>query len=115
MLDRLRPAFWICLALFVLHQLLQKGMGMDVPFIHAYLDPTMSIPLMLGVLNIERNWLFGRTRLTGLETVIGTVFLAFVFEVLFPRWSDAFTYDPWDFVAYGLGGLIFWLFVNPRG
>ncbi|NJC28119.1 hypothetical protein [Neolewinella antarctica] len=102
------------MALFLVHQLLQKGFSIDVPFVHAYLDPLLSIPIMLGLLSVERNWLFDRKRLTVLDTVISTVVLAVVFEVFFPRWSEAFTYDPWDFLAYALGGLLFWFFVNPR-
>ncbi|OAV44197.1 hypothetical protein [Lewinella sp. 4G2] len=114
MLKAFRPVFWVCVGLFLVHQLLQKGLGIDVPFFHAYLDPFLSIPVMLGLLTVERRYLFDRGRLTVLETVISTVFLAVIFEFFFPRWSDAFTADPYDYIAYGLGGLVFYFFVNPR-
>ena len=112
MLKALRPVWWICLVVFLLHQLVQKGFGVDIPFVHQYIDPFLSIPIMLGVWMIERRYLYSPARLTLLETVVGTVFLALIFELLFPVLSDAFTYDPWDFLAYALGGVLFWFRVN---
>lgn len=114
MLGRLQPVWWVCLGVFLLHQLVQKGFDIDIPFVHEYIDPFLSIPVMLGLWSVERSYLFDRARLTGLETVVGAVFLALVFELLFPALSEAFTYDPWDFLAYGLGGVLFWFLVNPR-
>ena len=115
MLGSIRPAWWVFVGIFLLHQLLQKGMGVDVPFAHEYLDPALSIPIMLGLWQVERRYLFGQTHLTLLETAVGTIFLALIFEFLFPLLSDDFTADPWDYVAYSLGGLLFWLFVNRKG
>ena len=112
MLKTIKPAWWVFVAIFLLHQLVQKGFGVDVPFVHEYLDPTLSIPIMLGLWQLERRYLFGRARLTLLETVVGTLFLMLIFEFVFPLLSTDFTADPWDLVAYSLGGLLYWLFVN---
>ena len=114
MLGKIRPLWWVLLGAFLLHQLIQKGFGVDITFVHDYIDPLLSIPIMLGVWVVERDYLFGRGRLTLLETMVGTVFLALVFELLFPYLSSAFTYDPWDFLAYGLGGVLFWVGVNAK-
>ena len=104
-----RQLFWSCLLLFALHQLLQKGLGIHLPFLHAYLDPFLSMPLLLGLFDWERGWRYGAAPLQVWEVAVLTLIFTLLFEWGFPRWDDRFTADRYDVVAYGLGSAVYLL------
>lgn len=106
-------AWLVASVLFALHQLLQYGVGVSLPFADNYLDPFLSVPILLGGVLQERTWLFGQRRFSLLETVVATVFIALVSELVFPRLDPRFVYDSLDFGAFVLGGFYFWCLVNP--
>lgn len=98
-----RWAWWGCALLFGLHQLLQKGLGMAIPWADNYLDPLLCMPLLLGLFEWEQQRLFGRRKLHLWEALVLTGLLSVLFECGFPRWSDRFTTDIWDVAAYYVG------------
>lgn len=114
----LRPAYLACAALFVVHQVAQAWLGQTAWLIDGYLDPVLSIPLLLTLGEVEQRWLL-RTRdwrgYSAVEVAAMTTALALVFEYVFPRLDPARqTYDPWDFVAYALGGGIYYALCSAR-
>lgn len=113
------PAYLTAAALFLLHQGLQKGLGVGLPLIDDYLDPLLSIPLLLGLAAAEQRWLLGRGAdepFTGVEVLAMTTALALLFEEGFPRIDPARqTRDPWDYLAYATGGLAYYWLTRPRG
>ncbi len=109
-----RPGWYVAFVLFVLHQLAQYGLGWDIPYLDGYLDPTLCLPIMLGLWLAERRWMFGVGRLSGLEVVVAGAALAVISEEGFPRWQPDFVRDWWDYLAYAVGGLWFWVWVNPK-
>lgn len=114
------PVFIVCCVLFLLHQVLQKVLGVALPGIDPYLDSFLAMPILLTLLLAERRVLFKKGAsycLTILEILIATLFVALVAELLFPALSDRFTADWWDVVAYGLGSVLFYTTINgyPRG
>jgi hypothetical protein len=113
------PVFIICALLFVVHQILQKGLDITFPLFDRYLDNLLAMPIILSLLLVERQYLFKRGksyRLPALDVVIATVFIALVSEIIFPLLSREFTTDWWDIVFLGLGSLIFYATINtiPR-
>jgi len=102
-----RRLFWGSLLLFALHQLLQKGYGWSIPFLHAYLDPFLSMPIVLGLLNWERRWRYGWRALQGWEIAVVTLLFTLLFEGVFPLWNPAFTSDIGDLPAYAAGALLY--------
>ncbi|NBC08817.1 MAG: hypothetical protein GVY26_16625, partial [Bacteroidetes bacterium] len=68
-----RQFFWFCLLLFTMHQLLQKGFGIHLPFLHAYLDPFLAMPILLGLLEWERRWRYGMAPLRIWEVAVLTL------------------------------------------
>ena len=109
------PIWWGSVFLLLTHQVLQKIFHISIPFLDNWLDPFLSIPILLGLILMERRWFYKNKKsysFSILETVIAVLFFSFVFEILFPKWSDGFTFDWWDFLAYGLGGLFFYFFQN---
>lgn len=108
------PAWLVPAVLFLLHQLAQYGLGWSVPLADSFLDPLLCFPILLGLLLIERRWLFDVQRLGWFETATATVVLAVIFEVVFPWLKRDFTADPLDLIAYALGAVYFYFLINPR-
>lgn len=109
------PVFIICALLFIVHQVLQKGLDITFSLIDRYLDNLLAMPIILSLLLVERQYLFkrGKTyRLPALEVVIATVFITLISEIVFPLLSKKFTTDWWDVVFLGLGSLIFYTTIN---
>lgn len=109
------PVFLICCILFIVHQLLQKVLGIKLPVIDAYLDSFLLMPLLLTLLVVERRWLFRRGNsysLKLLDIVMATLLISVVTELVFPALSIRFTADWWDVLAYGLGSMLFYFTIN---
>lgn len=102
-----RQVFGVSLLFFVLHQLLQKGFGIHLPFLHAYLDPFLSMPIVLGLLDWERTRRYGWRPLQLWEIVVMTLLFMLLFEWAFPMWNAAFIADWWDVPAYGAGAMVY--------
>ena len=109
-----RPGWYVAFAVFLLHQFVQYRLGWRIPFIDAYLDPALCLPIVLGLWMAEAEYRYGFRRLNALEVTVVAVFLAVLFEEGFPRWQPEFVRDWWDYPAYALGGLWFWYFLNPK-
>lgn len=102
-----RQVFRVSLLLFMLHQLLQKGLGIHLPFLHAYLDPFLSMPIVLGLLDRERIRRYDWRPLQPWEIAVTTLLFVLLFECGFPLWNPAFTADWWDVPAYGAGAVLY--------
>jgi hypothetical protein len=110
-----RQLFWVSLLLFAVHQLLQKGFGIHLPFLHAYLDPFLAMPIILGVFDWERRWRYGADPLRIWEVGVATLVFSILFEWGFPRWDPRFTADWYDVLAYGLGAVVYvWAGVSSK-
>ncbi|MCB0635111.1 MAG: hypothetical protein KDC54_00755 [Lewinella sp.] len=95
-------------AIFLLHQLFERLLHWRHALLDGYLDDLLALPLILGLWQWERRWLWGTARLQGAEIVSATLLLTTLFEIGFPYWSDSFTADGWDVVAYFIGAWLFW-------
>lgn len=98
-----RPLFWFCLLLFTGHQYLQKGLDIHLPLLHAYLDPLLAMPILLGLLDWERKWRYEAPPLRVWEIIALTIGFALLFEWGFPHWDQRSIADGYDVVAYSLG------------
>ena len=112
------PVYALALLTFLTHQLSQKLLGARWPFLDSYLDPFLSIPLLLGLAASEQRWLGwrgGDEPFSAVEVAAMTLALAVLFEEGFPRLDPARqTRDVWDYVAYALGGGAYWWFSRKR-
>jgi len=93
----------ICAALFVLHQVAQKVLGLQIPLADAYLDPLLCMPLLLYGLEWERRRLWGRPELSTGIVLCLTAILAVLFEWFFPYLHAGFTSDWIDVALYFAG------------
>lgn len=105
--------WFVAIFCFGLHQIMQRWLGWELPLLDHYLDPLLCIPILLGIMLVEREYYFSTKRMNLVETVSLTVFLGLLFEEVFPKMSIHFTRDTYDYIAYALGGAYFWLLVNP--
>jgi hypothetical protein len=103
------PLYLSAALIFLLHQWLQKGMGIAIPLADQYLDPLLCMPLLLGVWQWEKQWLFGH-RISATEIWVLTLILALLFELVFPWLTPKFTADWWDALLYFAGTTLFLLF-----
>lgn len=93
--------------LFLLHQLGQKVLGLSLPLVDSYLDPLLSMPLLLYGLEWERKRLWGRPKLNTITLLGLTAVLALLFEYLFPYLHDGFTFDHIDIALYFIGTAVY--------
>ncbi len=109
------PWWWVTVAVFVVHQLLQRLLSVDIGLLDGYLDPFCAAPILLGLLRMERQLVFRVPQLSGLETATATLVLAILFEEVFPRYGEGFRHDALDYLFYGLGGVYFYFLINNDG
>ncbi|MFC3414859.1 magnesium citrate secondary transporter [Algoriphagus hitonicola] len=96
---------------------MEKVFGIYTPFIHAYLDDLLAMPVILGItLQIFRwihpaknTFIFRKTPL-----LVAWIYVSIVFEWFLPTQSNQYIRDPWDILCYGLGTVYFSLFINQK-
>lgn len=107
------PIFVIITILLIIHQITQKILLVNLPFIDAYLDDFLAMPFMLSVFLMEQLfWNRRTTKLTIFEIVIFTTVFAIFFEEIVPKFHESYTKDYWDYLAYGFGSYLFYFTVN---
>ena len=109
------PVFISCVVLFFLHQLMQKALNITYPFFDTYLNNSLAMPIILTLLLAERRWLFkkgSQYQLPVPDTIVTTVYIIFISEILFPLLSQKFTTDWKDVVFYTIGSFIFYFAIN---
>ncbi len=107
---RIDPAFTVILAVFVLHQILQKVLQIGLPFLDAYLDPFCAGALALFLVRFERAKIFGRNYLSKLEIAVVTLVVIFISEFVLPTISHRFVQDWADALTIALGAQYYLVF-----
>ncbi|MFK7931913.1 MAG: hypothetical protein AB8G22_00295 [Saprospiraceae bacterium] len=94
----------------ILHQIAQRILEWQLPFLDSYLDPFCCIPFLLCGFVLERRWLFKikHFRLSLFDIAILTAGLSLLFEIGFPYFFPDFVFDVYDFVAYAVGAGVFY-------
>ena len=95
--------------LFVLHQILQWGVGVQIPLLDSYLDPLLCMPVILFLYEWELNMLYKKPGLSLIDMLIITTWLAIIFEWVFSYLSDKFIFDPVDFAFYFAGTILYYM------
>lgn len=109
--------FLTACVLFWINQAVERLLGIYIPFIHAYLDDLLAMPVVLGLTMQVFRWIHplkNRFYFSKMQLTVGWLYFSFLFEVLLPRWSDIYTADIWDVVCYGVGTIIFDKFINSK-
>ena len=116
------PACFACLLLYPLNRFVLKPHHLGGWFVHDYLNDVICLPLFLPMIlwvqrriGLRRHDRYPRPWEIAQHWAIFSV----VFEVVLPRYPRVFrtTADPWDVVAYAVGGTIagvWWAFQERR-
>ncbi|MEM6395286.1 MAG: hypothetical protein AAF741_02995 [Bacteroidota bacterium] len=107
-----KPTWYILVILFLIHQVLERFLDIEIPALDNHLDAFVSVPILMGLHLAEQRYFWGVRRFSGLYVVVAVVLFSVVFEFLFPWIEPRFTADWWDVVAYVLGGIYFYALVN---
>lgn len=107
------PTFVMATSLLLLHQIWQQLLGQSYSFFDAYLDDFLALPFILSIFLVEQLiWNRRVSKLTALEVIVFTVVFGLFFEEVVPKLHESYTKDYWDYLAYSLGSILFYLTVN---
>ncbi|NIF04224.1 hypothetical protein F3J23_02120 [Chryseobacterium sp. Tr-659] len=102
--------FLLGLAAWAVIIFLRKN-GIYIPFINNHFTDCITVPMYCYLIEYIMNSLLGYQWKPDLKFVLTSIlYLSFLFEVLCPMLSERFTGDILDVLAYGLGGMIYYLF-----
>lgn len=109
------PYFFIPVHLFAGNQVLEKGFGIFVPIVHAYLDDLLAMPVILGITLQIYRWIHplkNQFIFKNQHIVVATTYVALMFEFVLPKFSSTYTADYWDILCYCLGAILFKFQIN---
>ena len=74
------------------------------------------MPIVLSVVLMFMNLIyFGRYyNLSLFQIGLATLLFSIYFELLLPSFDTIYVQDPIDIICYGLGGIVFAVFFNPK-
>jgi len=111
----LKPWFLIICVIVLLHQILEKIGHIYIPFISAYLDPLLMMPIVLHLSLWERRLFFYkniRFIFSPFDLAIYWIVISLITEILFPLLNKYFVADMGDVLCYLVGTCVFGLFLN---
>lgn len=98
--------------LFLINQLAEHQ-GLHFKWISSYLDDVLCMPIVLGLTLLIFKSFRGKNYIFPVGFIgLSTAYVGLMAEFVFPKYSDAFTYDPYDFIAYGIGACLFFFLGN---
>jgi hypothetical protein len=86
-------------------------------FLHGYFNDVLLIPCALPPLLLAQRWLRLRQHdwlPTAGEILLNLIVWSILFEIIGPHIMRGVTGDPWDIVAYFVGGILAWLWWHRR-
>jgi hypothetical protein len=107
-------SFWVPAFFFIIHQILQKLIGVEIPLVDFYIDPFCFSALTMPFYVWERKILFHQSGISKLEMSILLTFLILFSEVVLPYFSSQFVADLLDVLMILLGGVWFYCFCPSR-
>ncbi|MEM7036103.1 MAG: magnesium citrate secondary transporter [Bacteroidota bacterium] len=92
-----------------------RATGWHLPFFHTHFTDFLCMPVLLPIAHFLLQTLLPRqtpAAFSFAHVLAAVLFYSLLFEGLFPILSTSATADPLDILAYLLGGLVFWRFIN---
>jgi hypothetical protein len=109
------PYFILSCLIFWMNQFFEKYLGLFIPWVHEYLDDLLAMPVVLGIALQVFRWIHPQKenfRFSKTQVAVGCLYFSFLFEFLLPKWSKIYTADIWDVLAYAIGAVAFYVFIN---
>jgi hypothetical protein len=108
------PGFGFLLGVFVVNQLIEAR-GIYIPYVHAYLDDLIAVPIMMsGMLMFQQQLTYRKPSYTFSiwHIVFMVALLSWYFEWYAPGRKANHFADIIDVVAYAIGGVVFYFWQN---
>lgn len=101
--------FLVCLALFCIHQFLERVVHIEIALLDNYLDPLLFMPVLLHLFTIERRLLTGNPsyRLPLIHVALYLGIVSVLAEAVFPAFNAKLVGDPLDVCLYILGAALY--------
>ncbi len=109
------PFFIFCCLVFWFNQGIERIWNIYIPYVHAYLDDLLAMPVIFGITLQVFRWIHplkAAFTFTKIQLFVGWLYFSLIFEVFLPWRSDIYTADPWDVVCYGIGTFLFYKIIN---
>lgn len=107
------PFFIVCFVLWVANQLLELS-GIYIRPLYSYLDDLLCFPLTLTIILAAQRAYFNNYSITipVSHAVFAVAAFTFCFELVLPLFSEKYTADMQDVLAYSIGAFGFEVFLN---
>ncbi|WPP51121.1 magnesium citrate secondary transporter [Catalinimonas niigatensis] len=105
------PLVLIAILVFLTNQILERVLQYYIPYVHAYLDDLVCMPVVLGISMQVMQYLRtskGLYFLSKSHVLLAFGYISIMFEIILPIFSDTYTSDPWDVVCYAAGSWIYY-------
>ena len=103
--------FGLLILLFLVHQLTQY-LHFNNELLDAYLDPFLFFPLVMYAAKRWNRFYNRSYKVSWPLAFLSYIWMAVLFEVIFPQLSPRFEGDVFDLIAYALGLLLFMYKMN---
>lgn len=111
------PLFIISCLIFWINQYIERIQGLYIPYVHAYLDDLLAMPVVLGITlqafrwfhPLKERFIFSKT-----HVIIAVFYFSLIFEVILPMKSSTYTRDWWDVLCYAIGAAAFYFWINKE-
>ncbi|MDQ3192323.1 MAG: magnesium citrate secondary transporter [Bacteroidota bacterium] len=93
---------------------MEKQFGIFIPFIHAYLDDFLCMPVVLTLTLYILQMILKeeRFRLSKYQVIFAIIYFSVMFELVLPAFSSKYTSDVMDIAAYLIGAFVFYKYIN---
>lgn len=112
------PVFLLAAVLFWITYIAEYLKVFTFPVVHNYLDDVLAMPVILTLaVAIQRQWVYRNPEyiLSKFQVAFAVFYVSILFEVILPLISIRYTRDYWDILAYTVGSLVFYRFINRSG
>lgn len=85
------------------------------PIFRAYCYDLFAVPIIAHIaLKFQQQFTYKNSnyRFKFIHILFITAYLSIVFELILPKYDSSYTKDYIDIIAYGIGALFFWKFMN---
>ncbi len=109
----LHPIYGICFGMYFLNRILRLE-DIQIILFSDHIASLVALPLVLGFILTLFRWFRIASRLSWHQVLSSFLIFSIYFEYWLPAQSARYTGDWMDVVFYGIGGIVFWVFLNDE-
>lgn len=110
------PIVYGSIVIFVIYHILELTLEKPIPYLHAYLDDLVCMPIVLGLTTQIAQWIHPVKEyyyLSPTHILLAVIFYSLLFEWILPVVNpQKYTADIFDILFYLMGATIFYFLVS---